>query len=193
MRSAILILCVLLPAVSGTLTARPSVPSPPDSISAPSVRPDSTTHDSLRFGDSLSVPYRQTKSTLLAMGLSAAVPGLGQVYNGSYWKVPVIAGFAGWFIYNWIDLNKSYKNYKDRYAASVTAASPGGDQNLMSIRDFYRNERDSFAWYLGILYAVNIIDAYVDASLYDFDQGTSVHFDCSPKPAYAGVSLRVRF
>ena len=47
--------------------------------------------------------------------------------------------------------------------------TPGGNDNYLLNRDFYRNERDSFAWYLGALYFLNLVDAYVGANLYDFD------------------------
>lgn len=101
------------------------------------------------------------KSPWGAVLRSAIIPGLGQIYNESYWKVPVIWGFAGWFIYNWTDLNKLYKDNKILY-----------QQNNQSIyklrRDFYRDQRDKFAIYLGLVYFLNLVDAYVDAHLFDF-------------------------
>jgi hypothetical protein len=101
------------------------------------------------------------KSPWGAVVRSAILPGFGQIYNESYWKVPIIWGFAGWFIYNWTDLNKLYKDNQALYQ--------GNNQSIYKIRrDFYRDQRDKFAIYLGLLYFINLVDAYVDAHLFDF-------------------------
>ena len=113
--------------------------------------------------------FRPTKSPWLAVGLSAALPGAGQVYNENYWKVPVIAGLAGYWIYEWVKLNNQYKDYRDQYNQSLVVLPPSGLPRLGEIRDFYHDERDKFAWYLGALYFLNLVDAYVGAHLYDFD------------------------
>jgi len=102
-----------------------------------------------------------TKSTGVAMLLSAAFPGAGQVYNESYWKVPIIVGFGVYFVSEWIQNNRRANDYRDRYAQS-------GDSRDLSVRDFYKKQRDTFTWYFVILYLLNVADAYVDASLYDF-------------------------
>jgi hypothetical protein len=127
---------------------------------------------------------RQTKSPWLAVGFSAAVPGLGQIYNRSYWKAPVIWGVGGYWVYEWIHLNNSYKDYQEKYKQSVTPSTPGGNGLYLADRDFYRNERDRFAWYLGALYLLNLVDAYVDASLYDFDVGPDLTADGRVVPRF---------
>jgi hypothetical protein len=143
--------------------------------------------------DSLSAPYLQTKSTLLAMGLSAVFPGAGQIYNESYWKTPIIIGLGGWFVYEWIQNNKLYRDYRDQYNASITPTATSGDSRLLTIREFYRDQRDSFAWYLGLLYAVNILDAYVDASLYDFGKDSKVSLRTFPQPTGIAINLKLSF
>jgi hypothetical protein len=117
----------------------------------------------------MSATYRPAKSPWLSVGLSAAAPGLGQIYTKNYWKVPVIWGLGGYWVYEWIHNNNRYAEYRTSYARSVTPAAPQGNSTLLRYRDFYRDQRDSFAWYLGILYFLNLVDAYVDAHLYDFD------------------------
>ena len=112
--------------------------------------------------------YESTKSPGLAVLFSAALPGAGQLYNESYWKVPVIWGLGGYWVYEWIDLNKKYKDFQDQFQKSINTLPPYGDTQLQRVRDFYRDERDKFAWYLGALYVVNLLDAYVTANLYDF-------------------------
>jgi hypothetical protein len=112
-------------------------------------------------------------STLLAMGLSAMLPGAGQVYNHSYWKVPVLLGLGGYFIYEFIDNQRQYKDYRDQYQASL-ATLPSGNDRILLLREFYKEQRDTFGWYFLILYVVNIADAYVDASLFGFDVGDNL-------------------
>ena len=115
------------------------------------------------------IGYHPTKDPWLAVGLSAAVPGLGQIYNKNYWKVPVLWGFGGYWVYEWIHLNNTYKDFRDQYSRSITQTEPLGNSQFLKLRDFYRDERDKFAWYLGALYFLNLVDAYVSAQLYDFD------------------------
>ena len=89
------------------------------------------------------------KSPWGAVLRSAIIPGFGQFYNESYWKIPVIWGIGAWFVYG--DLYRQTENQFYR-------------QN----RNFYRDQRDNFAIYIGLLYLLNLVDAYVDAHLFDF-------------------------
>jgi hypothetical protein len=134
-----------------------------------------------------------TKDAGTAMLLSAILPGAGQAYNESYWKVPVVVGLGGYFLVEFFDNNSKYRDYSDMYEASLDT-TPGGDPDLLTYREFYRDQRDTFAWYFLILYAVNILDAYVDASLFDFDVGTDLARGAHGPPAPgAALTLRLRF
>ncbi|HEY3251512.1 MAG TPA: DUF5683 domain-containing protein [Ignavibacteria bacterium] len=113
--------------------------------------------------------FRMRKSPLLAVLLSMVIPGAGQLYNGSYWKIPIIDGLIGYFGYEYINNNNKFKDYRDQYNATITPENPFGDQNLKTLREFYRSQRDDFVWYFIIVYTINLIDAYVDAHLFDFD------------------------
>ncbi len=135
--------------------------------------------------------YHPTKSAGLAMLFSAVVPGLGQAYNESYWKVPIVVGLGTYFAVEWLHYNKVYHDYRDQYLASL-AQTPGGDASLQNLREFYRDQRDTFAWYIAILYFVNIADAYVDASLYDFDVSGNLSIRLMPE-AGNRMALRVTF
>ena len=112
--------------------------------------------------------FVMTKSPMGALLRSAVLPGWGQFYNESYWKIPVVWGASGWFIYMWIDRNNLYNKYQDLYNNSITGTS-NGDQQLKVLRNFYRDNRDQFAVYFAITYLLNLVDAYVDAHLFDFD------------------------
>ncbi len=124
--------------------------------------------DSIREGDTTktlgiedTTTFEMVKSPKKSLLFSALLPGAGQIYNQSYWKVPVVWGFAGWFSYNYVQNNKEYKKYRDSYITTNISL----DKRL---RDFYHDQRDQFAVYLGITYVLNLLDAYVDAQLFDF-------------------------
>lgn len=134
------------------------------------------------------ISIRQTKSAGKAVLLSALLPGLGQIYTKSYWKLPIIWGLGGYYIYGWITNNNRYRDYRDQYLQSL-GSSAEGDLEIRNLRDFYRNQRDSYAWYFGILYLANLVDAYVTASLYDFDVGD----DLSLQVGHEGQLLTLRW
>ncbi|HMS64587.1 MAG TPA: DUF5683 domain-containing protein, partial [Ignavibacteria bacterium] len=119
---------------------------------------------------------------------SAILPGAGQIYNHSYWKVPIIAGLGGYFVYGIIDNNNQYTDYKDLYAQSQTVQNPAGDPQLQYLREFYRDQRDNFIVYSLILYLVNLIDAYVDAQLYDFDVSDNIKLGVLKKDKFLKLS-----
>jgi hypothetical protein len=127
----------------------------------------------------------RTKSPGTAVLLSAILPGAGQFYNESYIKVPIVLGFGVYFVSSWLDYNRRYKEYRDRYTASLTQMQ-GGDQRLLTVREFYKDQRDTFAWYFLVLYLVNLADAYVDASLYGFDVGGNLSLRVLPLGAAGG-------
>ena len=155
-------------------------------IVAPISIPDSTSVSSTE-----ATPFHPRKSPWLAVGLSAAVPGLGQLYNENYWKPPIIWGLGGYWIYEWIHLNNSYKDFREQYEVSLMT-STGGNSQYLRLRDFYRDERDKFAWFLGALYFLNLVDAYVGANLYDFDVGPELMMNGSVVPKMK-ATLRLRF
>jgi hypothetical protein len=112
--------------------------------------------------------FRMKKKPWLAV-LFSIIPGGGQFYNESYWKVPILFGLSAYFGYSYYDQDKKYRDYRDRYSTTQTQQFPDGDLNLKSLREFYRNQRDDFLWYFIIVDFINLVDAYVDAHLFDFD------------------------
>ena len=105
------------------------------------------------------------KSAWGAVLRSAVVPGLGQIYNGSYWKAPIIWGIGAWLIYNWIQNNNYYITYKNLFLKYPNSSTLDPNYRL---RNFYRDQRDLFTIYMGITYLLQLVDAYVDAHLFDF-------------------------
>ena len=124
-----------------------------------------------------------------AMWLAIVLPGAGQIYNRKYWKLPLVyGGFVGciyamqWNNMMFRDYSKAYQDIMDTdpttqsYNQFLHLGTRITDENktqyqsiFKSRKDRYRRWRDlSFFWLLGV-YALSIVDAYVDASLSEFD------------------------
>jgi len=101
------------------------------------------------------------KSPWKAILLSAIVPGLGQIYNESYLKAPIIWGIEGLLAAGWIFNHERYKDNRTLFNRTQI-------EDYRRIRDFYRDQRDLFTIYISLVYILNLVDAYVDAHLFDF-------------------------
>ncbi len=161
--------------------------SPLDSIYVPTVS------DTLRpiVMSASTTGSHSTKSPGIAMLASAILPGAGQLYNESYWKVPAVMGFGLYFASQYFHYNRLANDARDKYYGSIDDGT-GGDQLQLRLREYYKDQRDSFAWYFVILYLVNIADAYVDASLYDFDVGDDLSLRLMPDTGNR-IALQLRF
>jgi hypothetical protein len=123
--------------------------------------------------------FHMTKSPLEALLLSAVVPGAGQVYLDQAWKVPVIWGLGGAFLYGVLIQNYRYHYMQDSVTNAINRYHVTGNQldSLWSLayanaREFYRDDRDKWWIYIGLTYIANVLDAYIAANLYDFDVST---------------------
>ncbi|MFM9945675.1 MAG: DUF5683 domain-containing protein [Bacteroidia bacterium] len=129
---------------------------------------------------------------------SAVCPGLGQIYNGKIWKAGIVyAGFAGitaGFIYN----QREFKNYQnavnlrfDTLASTVDTKYPNlNDATVKYLRGYHRRNRDiCILAYVG-LYALNIIDANVDAHLQEFKINKDLSLGWQPTVAYSPTGIR---
>ena len=101
------------------------------------------------------------KSPWGAVLRSAIIPGLGQIYNESYIKAPIIWGIEGALVYGWLFSNRLYKDNRDLFMQT-------GNEGYRTSREIYRDQRDLFTIYIGLVYLLNLVDAYVDAHLFDF-------------------------
>ena len=112
---------------------------------------------------------------------SAILPGLGQAYNKKYWKIPLVYGALGTSVYFYIDNNRKYHQYRDAYKSRLEGYTTDDlaflDNNrLIAGQKFYQRNRDLSALVTLAFYALNIIDANVDAALIQFnvDENLSV-------------------
>ena len=105
---------------------------------------------------------------------SAILPGLGQAYNKKYWKIPLVYGAIGTSLYFYLDSNKKYHQYRDAYKRRLEGYSDDkftylDNARLISGQKFYQRNRDLSALFVVAFYALNIIDANVDAALIQFN------------------------
>lgn len=131
--------------------------------------------------------YVMTKSPTTAT-LLAIVPGLGQVYNEQYWKVPLFAGFAGYFAWRVISYNNLFLA-KEREANDSGRTSPYYP-SLKLQRESYRDDRDLNIAYFLAVEMLGMIDAYVGAHLFDFDVGDNISSKLQVTPTGLGLSVR---
>jgi len=116
---------------------------------------------------------------------SALVPGLGQIYNERYWKLPIIYGAAGVLIYAFDFNNDRYNKYKNAYAdmdaGKITSFEGFTDKEvLLRLKDNYRRNRDLNVIVMAGVYLLNVVDATVDAHLFDYDISDDLSLNIQP-------------
>ncbi|WP_232058397.1 DUF5683 domain-containing protein [Nibribacter ruber] len=163
----------------------------PDSVVVPTQPAIDTTAAKKRFLVDWSKPAK-------AAFYSAVLPGLGQAYNKSYWKIPLIyatGGVIGYFIY---DNNRKYQGfaralearldgdentvdaYVDVYGYSLELPNNQGTNNLRRSRDFFRKYRDLDIILAVLAYGLNVMEAHVDAHLKGFDVSDDLSLQITP-------------
>lgn len=136
-------------------------------------------------------PHSPARATTLSL-----VPGLGQAYNKKYWKVPVVWGAMGAAGYNYYSINRNFNNYEQvlqlmidnptvNTSTDIIALNPSLFDKLplplygstrsamanetMTYMDKYRNDREMAVVLILGVYALNLLDANIDAHLFTFD------------------------
>ena len=107
---------------------------------------------------------------------SALIPGLGQVYNKKYWKVPLVYGAMGTSLYFYSTNNNKYHEIRDTYKRRLAGYTDDQYQyldnnRLVAAQRFYQRNRDLSLMLTVGFYILNIIDANVDAHLMQFNVG----------------------
>ena len=102
--------------------------------------------------DSTSVVIKSPRKALTY----SLISGGGQLYNGKKIKAALIFGTQLWMLYQFQDNRSAYNSWEDgSYAES---------------REYYRDNRNKYAWYSAFVYIYNLADALVDSHLSDFDE-----------------------
>lgn len=126
-----------------------------------------------------------------ALLFAAVVPGLGQIYNKKYWKLPLVYGgfFGIGYAINFYQGN--YKKYKVQLFYNLDHGFEGDDERdpenpdfstgqLRTIVDKSRRERDFWVIMMGAMYILQIVDAHVDAHLKEFDLNPNLQVSIQP-------------
>lgn len=159
--------------------------------------PDSTVVSVMEKGDSISrvelpknwIAFKPNPNK--AVLYSALLPGLGQIYNRKYWKLPLVYGAFMGCTYAITWNNKNLKDYRQAYSDIMSDDPDKNDswknfipatgdpeqyknddqfkQQLKRRKDYFRRYRDLSIIITAGVYVICMIDAYVDAQLFDFD------------------------
>ncbi|MBO5581612.1 MAG: hypothetical protein J5948_03770 [Bacteroidales bacterium] len=137
---------------------------------------------------------------------SILFPGLGQIYNGEYWKIPIYWGAIAGGVYFYSTNKRNYERYKWIYdQASSTDPEvekpPITAENALYYRDIYRRYRDYSILATALFYVVQIVDANVFAYMQDFEIDDDISLRVEPtviSPDYAqapamGLGFTLRF
>ncbi|WP_394760269.1 DUF5683 domain-containing protein [Flavobacterium sp.] len=114
---------------------------------------------------------------------SALLPGLGQVYNKKYWKVPIVFAAIGTGIYAYSWNKKKYNGYRDAYKERLLLGTQSTDAynnqlsggvflseaKLIDAQKFHQRNKDLSLLVTVALYILNIVDANVDGHLRQFN------------------------
>jgi hypothetical protein len=141
---------------------------------------------------------------------SAIIPGLGQAKNKKYWKIPIIYAALGTGLYFYTDNNKVYKRYRNAYKRRLagfnddefyglgTTPILSNEALIRAQQTLRRNKELSLLITIG-LYALNILEANVDAHLlqYNVDNNLAIkpyfEFETPENSAQFGLTLNINF
>ncbi len=140
---------------------------------------------------------------------SILLPGLGQVYNGEYWKIPIYWGGMAGGVYFYFTNKKNYERYKWIYDQATSEdptveKPPIPAETALYYRDAYRRLRDYSVLATALFYLLQVIDANVFAYMQDFEVNDQLTLKLSPAvipqdhayaaaPPAVGFNLGLRF
>ena len=131
----------------------------------------------------------------IAATRSAILPGLGQIYNKKYWKLPIVYGAIGTSGYVFVYNLKNYKELKQAYVGKYNARVfkdsteyfkikpnllPLSEESIRFNRDEFRKNVDYSVLFFIILWGINVVDATVDAHLRTFDVSPDLSLQIKP-------------
>lgn len=130
---------------------------------------------------------------------SAVLPGLGQAYNKSYWKIPVAYAGLGISTYFYFDNHKNYQIWRDEYKRRLLGIHDTSHPDfgrldkdrIMRGQKYYQRNRDLSLVITLAIYALNIVDANVDAHLQQFNVDDDLTF--SPILDYNHLNMSYQY
>ncbi len=162
-----------------------------------------------KTSDSLKVLAETDKQVVLnplspakAAFYSAVLPGLGQIYNKQYWKVPIVWGSLGAGIYYYAWSTDQYNKYRDAYfnrQKGLPDPFPQySDDVLIDAQEYYRKQKETSLMITIVVYFLNIIDANVSAHLKQWNVNDKLSINTGEIPGIdgkntLGLGLKFRF
>ena len=148
--------------------------------------------------------------------MSACLPGLGQIYNGKWWKVPIVYAGLGGIGYIAYSNYSNYRLYLEAYQYStgdiqeasqkaIELAGHYASSQLQTYKESYRRDFELYTILTAAWYGLNIVDACVDGHLYSYDISDDLSLSVDPYlrptetlvplPQYAqvGLSFKLNF
>ncbi|MDB4088316.1 DUF5683 domain-containing protein [Flavobacteriales bacterium] len=152
------------------------------------------------FSDSIHSPRKATI-------YSAVLPGLGQAYNEKFWKIPIVYAVIGGCLTAAIINNKDYNVSRDELKFRKHNSRRLNsdylnfeDAQLLELTNYSRKWRDNMFIFTGVAYMLNIVDANVDAHLFNFNVDDNLSMNITPytysqeiNSPIAGLRLRFSF
>ena len=128
----------------------------------------------------------KVKNPHTATMLAVFLPGAGQIYNEKFWKAPIVYAGLGISAYAILWNKKEMKGYQEELDSRITDTLEVNYLNLSieqlkSNRDFYRTNRDISIMSFVVIYALQIVDAAVDAHLSEYNLGDDMTLKVEPK------------
>jgi len=140
----------------------------------------------------------QKKSPKKAAVLSL-FPGAGQFYTKKYWKIPIIYSALITSAYYINDNNDQYKFYKNTYLNrqdGITDNLNYNNNELIVLKDFYKRNREISVMLFSLTYLLNIIDASVNAHLFEYEVNENLSIQVEPikmiDSHHTGIALNIK-
>jgi len=144
-------------------------------------------------------PLRPSKAAFY----SAVLPGLGQAYNKKYWKIPIVWGAIGAGVYFYVRNDNQFDRYRDAYKSRLAGYKTDefyntiSDDGLVRAQEQFRRNKEMSLLITFGLYALNIIDANIDAHLLQFnvDENLSLspHYQYNEMENTSDLGLTLNF
>ncbi len=135
---------------------------------------------------------------------SAVLPGLGQAYNHSYWKIPIVYGGIGTGIYFYIRNDREFQSYRTAYKRRLAGFEDDqyqgkiSDDGLVRAQKLFRKNKEISIFVTLLIYVLNIVDANVEAHLRQFNVSDNLalkpdyQFDELTGKSNYGLSLHLK-
>lgn len=115
---------------------------------------------------------------------SLLLPGLGQIYNREYWKLPIYLGAIGFAVHYYADCQTNYLRFKNIYLEAsnpdVEYTGPITADQALYYRNVYRRYRDYSVLAIAVLYLLQVIDANVFSYMHNFEVDDNIALKVAP-------------